>query len=85
MWSPFSHSEAVYLAVAGSQEELHQVSSNHEIHDHGKSFKKKTKKTCTFHGHFDFLDWTSIASRYRAGNMAVVYTIIDVVTRRIKM
>ena len=40
MWSPFPHSKAVYLAVAGLQEELHQVSSNHEIHDYGKSEKK---------------------------------------------
>ena len=40
MQSPFPYSKAVYLAMAmaGLQEELHQVSSNHEIHDYGKSY-----------------------------------------------
>ena len=38
MWSPFPYSEAVYLAVADLQEELHQVSSKHENHDYGKSY-----------------------------------------------
>ena len=38
MRSLFPYSEAVYLAMAGLQEELHQVSSNHENHDYGKSY-----------------------------------------------
>ena len=38
MRSLFPYSEAVYLAVADLQEDLHQVSSNYENHDYGKSY-----------------------------------------------